>query len=543
MIAFILYRKLYHYNPKKHKTTKELKMEFNNKLIINRLYILIRISLVNTAIFISMSTYAQQVIEPSPNLCTQSIENATKEIQSTLDLAASKHEKVVFKPGVYTCGTLFLPENSQIVLETGAILLASPDISDFKSKETIKNGDRQPFHFLIAWKVKNIRIEGGGIIDGNGPAFWKPERLSNWDFYKEKDKRPLPMLEFKEVDNLSITGITIQNSPGWTCHINQCKNVIIQGIKISNNLFGPNTDGIDINGSENVKITQCIIKTGDDAIVCKTTTDSKPCKDIYVSNNILETNCVAMKIGTESHFDFTNIHFSNCTVLRSSRVFGIVVLDGGKVSQVSVKNIKSNTNCGWILNRFIHINVDQRKDSSRLGSISNVVVKNFEVETDGRCLIAAKKGAILENITLDSITVKYPLIDDPFSAGKLANGDIHFFKSNEEARGARAVFVFDNVTNVELRNYQITYPTYPLNAKKWALLTCNKNWGNENYITRKEDIISGKLKPVFVPVWVNNTTLKLTKQDFDKEGFESNTSQHLYYQSLRKNKGIQIGLQ
>ena len=48
-----------------------------------------------------------------------------------------------------------------------------------------------------------------------------------------------------------------------------CDNVEIHGIAIKNPVNGPNTDGIDITGCQNVTMSNCSVDTGDDAICLK----------------------------------------------------------------------------------------------------------------------------------------------------------------------------------------------------------------------------------------------------------------------------------
>ena len=79
---------------------------------------------------------------------------------------------------------------------------------------------------------------------------------------------------------------------------------------------GVNADGLDINSCQKVRIKNCTIETGDDAIVLKTRY-SDPCKNVIVSNCTLSSSSTALKIGTESRGDFEDIVFENCKVLNS----------------------------------------------------------------------------------------------------------------------------------------------------------------------------------------------------------------------------------
>lgn len=68
------------------------------------------------------------------------------------------------------------------------------------------------------------------------------------------------MLEFKKVRHLRLRGVTIANSPGWTVHAHDCDDLHIHGITIANCLYGPNTDGLDLNGCRDICFTGCVIR-------------------------------------------------------------------------------------------------------------------------------------------------------------------------------------------------------------------------------------------------------------------------------------------
>jgi parallel beta-helix repeat protein len=90
--------------------------------------------------------------------------------------------------------------------------------------------------------------------------------------------------------------------------------VTIEGIHISNHLFGPYADGIDLTGCQRVTISNCRIENCDDGICLKTNWESDSCAQIAFSNCVIKTFCAALKIENESEKDFRQISFSNCVV-------------------------------------------------------------------------------------------------------------------------------------------------------------------------------------------------------------------------------------
>lgn len=73
-------------------------------------------------------------------------------------------------------------------------------------------------------------------------------------------------LEFSNANNIFISGLWSRHSQMFHIVINACNNVNIQGVKVSAPKNSPNTDGIHVQGSSDVMITDSRMGTGDDCI-------------------------------------------------------------------------------------------------------------------------------------------------------------------------------------------------------------------------------------------------------------------------------------
>ncbi|CAA7050526.1 unnamed protein product [Microthlaspi erraticum] len=71
---------------------------------------------------------------------------------------------------------------------------------------------------------------------------------------------------FTGSNNININGLTSINSQRFHIAINYCNNVHIDGVKVSADANSPNTDGIHIQSSHSVHVTNSKIGTGDDCI-------------------------------------------------------------------------------------------------------------------------------------------------------------------------------------------------------------------------------------------------------------------------------------
>lgn len=397
-------------------------------------------------------------------------------IQKAIDQAASEGGgTVVLGQGVYLSGTIFLKSNVTLRIEAAATMLGSPNISDYKELTWGHNADRQPYHLIVADNAENISIEGKGTIDGNGQAFWQEYEkdaqgnmiVPRW--IKAKAKKVSPLIEITRSRNITVSDVIIHTGGGWNLHLFDCDVAKVHGVNIVNNLYSPNSDGIDITGCNDVIVSDCYIKTCDDAICLKTTEDSRECHRVTVTNCIIETLCVGLKMGcVESNKNMTDVTFSNCIINKSSRAIGIYSKDGAIYDRITISNITANTNAPLIFNRPIHIMVNRWKETSPLGGIRNVLISNFICETEGRIMLTCAEGGFMENIVLRDIILRYPIIEDPrpMLAG---SGSSQFPKLQDhpEAVGALAAIVAENITNLVIDNLTITWPQNNTTPENW----------------------------------------------------------------------------
>ncbi|HKB90201.1 MAG TPA: glycoside hydrolase family 28 protein, partial [Opitutaceae bacterium] len=316
----------------------------------------------------------------------------TAAIQKAIDACGQAGGgKVYFPSGGFLSGTIFLRSNVTLYLSPGATLLGSTQISDYSPK-----------HLIYATDVDNVAIEGGGTIDGQGDSFL------------DKDLKPLPrpspLLEFLDSRRIRIEDVTIRMAPSWTIHPKNCEDVKIRGISLLNNLRGINTDGIDVDSSRNVIISDCHIEAGDDCIVIKTTDrggKADPTENITVTNCVMVSAASALKFGTESYGDFRHCVFSNCVIRDSRTGIALLVKDGGVMEDIRFSNIVMTTQPKWGqgLEWPIVVDIEKRTETSRLGGIRDVAFSDITIYTKGRILVEGTPDSRIENISFRNVLV------------------------------------------------------------------------------------------------------------------------------------------
>jgi polygalacturonase len=322
----------------------------------------------------------------------------TEAIQRAIDDTCKAGGGTVYAPpGKFLVGGLELKSGVTLYLESGCVLLGSTSIADYPYHPgPPMQGDQNGHHLLFAQKSENVALCGPGTIDGQGQAYWQPKakllppseawRDSSSQRYEPKDNnlRPSPMIEFAECTNVRISGVTLQNSPGWTIRPIACDTVVIDGIRIRNPSIGVNTDGIDITCSRNVLVSNCDIACGDDAICLKSENyygPVVPTKNIAVTNCVLTTPGSGLKLGTASKGAFENIIFSNsiiyadtATPIYTHPIAGISIelVDGGNVDGVVISNIRMQNVRAPI---FVRLGERQQKAGTFL---RNVLIENVD---------------------------------------------------------------------------------------------------------------------------------------------------------------------
>ncbi len=312
----------------------------------------------------------------------------TKAIQAAIDSCARAGGGQVLVPagGAYLSGTLILKSKVLLHLENGALLLGSPNIADYHPGFP---------HLLFAENAEFTGITGTGTIEGNGPAFW--------DENFEPRNRPLPWLRFLNCRNLVFDGVSLLHSPAHVLVLTGCDGVVVNGLRIVNHMQSPNTDGIDVTDSRNVRISNCYIETGDDAICLKS--HSAWVENVVAFNNILISDDAAIKFGTGGHVGVRYCVFAG-NVIRDTR-YGIALfqMDGGRYEHCVFSDMVIHTASRHRTEYPIFVDIDKRQADGPLGSIEHITFSNLELITRGNCLIAGQKQAPIRNIRLENISL------------------------------------------------------------------------------------------------------------------------------------------
>jgi hypothetical protein len=317
----------------------------------------------------------------------------TVALQKAIDVcAASGGGRVLIPAGKYKIGTIWLRSHVELHLEPGAELIASENMDDYNALDAYEQNFNVISegwvgkHLIIAHEIEDCAITGFGTVNGNLHAFvdrvdTPADKVYGWchgvSKLKDAEKmRPGQLICFIECKNVRVQDITIKDSPCWSCFLHGCEYVQIRGIKILNPIWMLNSDGIDIDSSRYVTVSDCIIETGDDAITLRADEARLKNKDLHceyvtVTNCVLKTGICAFRIGVgtgvirharihgivirgalnivqlctaygeKGKADIEDVHFSDISAENTDRLLQAFSKNGAHIKNVSLENIRT----------------------------------------------------------------------------------------------------------------------------------------------------------------------------------------------------------
>jgi len=361
-------------------------------------------------------------------------DKASEAIQKAVDACDEAGGGMVYlPPGEYTSGTIHLRSHVRFFVESGATLFASREKGDY-DKEALFYGE----------DLVNITIEGRGLVDGQSEYEWRLNDLDDRfirdnQLLMEAAGKPLlrsfpkpnalpKMVLLLRCTDVRISGLSFLRSPSWTIHPYGCERMVIDGVYIYSSLKEAVwADGIDPDGCKDLRISNCTIETGDDAIVFYSMDwfgPALPCENITISNCRLSSASSALKFCDGNKNCVRRVTVSNCVITDSNRGLAFMVFDGGYVSDVVISDVTidcvRNDWFWWGDGDPFHFNIKRRSEvhpqvkwenEPPAGSIRNVKLQNIIAHGKGSSLINGHPMSWLDGITMENI--KLFLADDP----------------------------------------------------------------------------------------------------------------------------------
>lgn len=381
----------------------------------------------------------------------------TKAIQEAIDTAfKAGGGQVLLPPGTYKVGGVELKDNINLHISAGATLLGSELQSDYiewDSKAESRTTIYANKFVVYANGAKNISISGQGVIHGNGDNYFQ--------ITAPQINRPF-LIQLVNCKNVRIRDIQMLESANWTCHLLFCENVVVDGITLKNSTRA-NRDGLDIDGCNNVIVTNSIVHSQDDAIVLKSS-GNKVCKNIKISNCIVTTEASAIKLGTESSGGYQNITISDCTIKDVPLLSGLSIMsvDGAILDNLQISNIQMENVATPIFLRLGNRNRPYKTGEyvPTIATVSNISFNNITaINAKYPSIMAGLHSKKISDITINNFSVSYI---DPFEGpfvepNKIPFNDMVYPSALIFGRNLPTyAFYVRNIENISMSNISIS---------------------------------------------------------------------------------------
>lgn len=266
---------------------------------------------------------------------------ATNQIQKAFDDHQGQEKIVYFPPGIYKSGMLHIRDKQSLYLAPGAVLLGSQDYNDYP--QIPGEGNASEKYLIGSWKSDNVKIFGRGIINGNGTAL-RIQDPAGAGFKTHN-------IQFQGSKKVTIEGIISLDAGSWSIEPIYCDSVLIRDVKVLSDLryYGSklNTDGINMNKCRYVRVEDCLIWSGDDAISPKQDRSygsifpPRNVNDHIYKNITVFTRKAAIKIGNETlgpGKEFHDLLFEDFNIVYADRAMNIWSEGGALINHITFKD-------------------------------------------------------------------------------------------------------------------------------------------------------------------------------------------------------------
>ncbi len=275
--------------------------------------------------------------------------------------------RVLIPAGTYHCGPIQLSSGVDLHLEAGSLVLFGRDFDLYPLCIAFYEGQRTVQCRSPLWgeNLEKVSITGSGTFDGQGEA-WRPvkrmklsateweklqclggcvdEEKGIWwptrqamqgeslvhsmrssgrepklaDYVDARDFLRPNMVQLVGCRNVLIDGPTFQNSPAWNVHLLMCEDVDVRNVQIYNPSYAQNGDGLDIESCSEVRISNCTLDVGDDAICLKSGKDdegmrrNRPCERITITHCKVFHGHGGVVVGSEMSGGVRDVTVQNC---------------------------------------------------------------------------------------------------------------------------------------------------------------------------------------------------------------------------------------
>lgn len=278
----------------------------------------------------------------------------------------------VYKKGVYHLDSV--PTDKDVIYFRRGSYICANHLADIRTAEDAQNHTSTPF--------MELNSKSGAVITGCG----------TFDFTRiDRQERTLVNINFCR--NTMVENLIILNPNSWTVTAYGSENCELKSITVFG--YRTNSDGINICGCGNMKISGCFCRNGDDCFSAKATNTEFECRDIEFTDCIGWSNKArCFGITGEVERDIYNISFKDCAVIYrnatwdNDRVASLAVAvetGSGSVHDVTFENIEIHRDAGRPIYCMVY--------GENIGGceIDNITFRNVKYSAKGKIKISSER--------------------------------------------------------------------------------------------------------------------------------------------------------
>ena len=405
------------------------------------------------------------------------IEDDTVSIQTAVNCLPAGG-RLYIPDGIYNTAPINLKSHMTLELSENAVLLGLTDesrypvipgeLTDIETGNSVQlgiwEGSAVPMHqaLLFAEYAEDIKIIGRGTVDGNA-------QNSEWWVNPKQRRIARPRLMFfNRCKNITVHGITAQNSASWQLHPYFSSELNFLDIAVNAPKNSPNTDALNPEACDGVNIIGCRFSVGDDCIAIKSgkieigRKYKTPANRHTIRNCLMQFGHGAVTLGSEMAGGVKNLTVNRCVFNHTDRGLRIKTRRGrGKdaiIDGVTFENIKMDgVLTPIVINMWYNCDADGKTEynttreklpvDDRTPYLGKFVFKDMVCEN---CHVAACYCDGLPEMPIDDITVENIRFtyDENAVSGRPA-------MKNNAVNMCRAGMYFDNVRRLTVRNVEL----------------------------------------------------------------------------------------
>jgi polygalacturonase len=475
--------------------------------------------------------------------------SSTAAFRAAIQACAKQGGGTVFVPaGHYVSGALELVSNLTFYVDSGAVIRFATNREEYPLVQSRFEGTelRAPAAMLGGHNLENVTITGRGTLQADNSEWrtlmMQPQHRTALTQVLDllQHKQPVPEATMHEAElglrpdfirpveskNILIEGIHILSSPMWVLHILYDENVVIRNV-IVESYPGANTDGVDIDSSRHVRISDSYFDTGDDAICIKSGKDADGLRVNRVTEDVAITNCTihrghgAVVLGSETSGGIRNVTASNIVAQGTDR--GIRIKStrgrGGLLENIRFDN--------WVIedtpNPAIEITNYYTRAPEEPVSVRTPIFRNFGISnvTINRCKTAVSIEGLpempVEGLRLTDVVAS---AQEGLRAFNTKGLELHNVRINPQSgipfliRDSSEV----DLDGVQTRNPKSDAPVVRLDRVKHATLRNSVAWEGTGVFLS----VAGE----------SQNQVKLTSNDFGSAATAQKTEEADYWKSI-----------